>query len=133
VMRRLSSLAATSAAAILMAGGLALSAGATAAHASTEFTCEPGETCFFTGENLNGTASVIQNSAYAGGAEHSFASIGIADPGSVHIDGGSTLTLIDKELDITECVYNGTLTGLFGDYGYFKINYGVEIAGCVGT
>jgi hypothetical protein len=116
-----------------MAGGLALSAGATAAHASADFTCETGETCFFTGQELNGTASVIQNSAYAGGAEHSFASIGISDPGSVHIEGGSTLTLIDKALNTTECVYNDTLTGLFGYYGYFKINYGVEIAGCVGT
>ena len=133
--RRLSVLAAT----ILGAGSLVLGAGAPMAHASTppgvtfvgevgpDFVCPSGETCIYKNEDYTGLTWEIDNSSYAGGAWNSFASIGVSpNPGSIRIHGGSTLFLLNRQTNVETCMYNARLGFLYGYYGYFAINYGVN-------
>ena len=121
-MSRKISLAATSAAAIVAVGGLALGVGGTA-HASVEFTCSAGTTCFFSDDNYQTVATVVSNSAYPN--QTSFSSLGIADPGSVNVDGNSSLHLLGKSTGETACIPGGKAV-LDHTFGYFYIDYGVK-------
>jgi hypothetical protein len=134
VARRLSVLTASSAVAILAAGGLALSTDAATAQtsdlsgltsgSSPDFTCPAGHTCFFSGDNFNGNWWSLPNSTNGGGIPFDFANNGITpNPGSAHMNGGSTLWLLNTSNGHEACVYDGKIV-LDGDYTYFWINYG---------
>lgn len=134
VMRRLAVLAAAGAAAI----GLALGTGASTAHASVtpasaaassaspDFTCPSGVTCFFSNDDYTGTVWEKGNQQYGGGVLHKFSDVGIpTNPGSAHINGGSTLWVFNESTGAKACIFDGRIP-LDHDYGYFLINYGVD-------
>jgi hypothetical protein len=138
VVRRLSIRVATLAAAILAVGGLALNAGAATADASVrpagisataaspDFTCTAGYTCFFSGDNFNDTWWELENSQWDGGIPHYFSDLGISpNPGSAHMDGGSSLWLENTSNGDTACAYNAKIV-LDHNYNEFWINYGVD-------
>jgi Peptidase inhibitor family I36 len=137
VVRRLSVRVAILAAAILGAGGLVLSAGVATANASVgpaatsaasvspDFTCPSGDTCFFSGDDYNGTVWEFTNSELAGGTMYPFSYFGIPNPGSAHINGGSTLWVENTANGGTKCVYDGRMK-LDHDYNEFWVNYGVD-------
>jgi hypothetical protein len=124
VARKIFSLTAASATAILAVGGVTLGTG-TSAGASVKplFACSSGTTCFFSDDNYADVATVVSNSQY--GSVTSFGSIGISNPGSAHVDGQSTLWVWDKSNNSEACVYDGKIE-LDHNYGYFWISYGTN-------
>jgi len=150
VIRRLVIMAAAIAAA-LGTGSLTVSAGAATTvaavshaqagvrSASPDFTCSEGDTCVFTGDNWNGNYQVQPNSTLSDSCAVSdkvwcsFSSyFGIARPGSLTIDGNSTIYVLDKTTGKYCWEYNGQLQ-LDQGYGYFQIGYGINGgSGCNG-
>ena len=107
--------------------------------ASPDFSCSGGYTCVFTGDDWNGTYQVQQNSYLADYCTAkvgwcSFADyFGIARPGSLTIDGNSTIAVLDKSTGQSCWKYDGQLQ-LDQSYGYFQIAYGIDGgSGCNGS
>lgn len=96
------------------------------AHVSPDFTCPVGYTCFFSNDDYTGIVWELKTSQYGGAVLYKFSDLGISpNPGSAHINGGSTLWVDDMAGGKTNCVYDGRIP-LDHDYGYFWINYGID-------
>jgi hypothetical protein len=144
IIRRLAIIAAVIAAALGM-GSMTVGAGAAttvaaASHAqagtrsaSPDFACSAGDTCIFTGDNWNGTYNEETNLYLSSSCSVqaktwcSFSQYfnGLARPGSLTVNGNSTIYMLDRSANAACSIYDGKVV-LNGAYGYFQIGYNVD-------